>query len=467
MVSSAWDGTCVAARTRPVLSCKKRRLVRPSSIMPLSKKVHRNSLVRCSCDVNPSCALCGTRSSTALEIQYDAPLLERLSQLDSCVHPVLSFPDDVPTSLHFQSVLKSQWQNKPYEKIKPPKKLSLKHRAPMPTSSLSDPARKDRHKLVNSFFTAAMLKHHTDVSGSSYLSAAATSAPHSPIARQLSTSSEGCAPASTSSQGTSSTAQPRRRRGESSFDINNIVIPMSVAATTRVEKLQYKEILTPSWREVDISALKANPDEDNEEIEDLSDSAFAARHGKCEEMERARWLWSTSMPPQRRGSRSYRSTDGRTTPQLGNPSTPQPASPEVGNCHSHSELSHSHSPRSPISPELLSAPLTPLSRDSMRLLSSEDTRCSTPEAGPDEQAVQPWERRTFPLPYDPRTECEDQSDPQDRLSRCTRRTSGSKSSRETDGTSALPTLASLKSRPPLGTPPSLPSPAAVQRPAHR
>ncbi|XP_075027394.1 KAT8 regulatory NSL complex subunit 1 isoform X2 [Calonectris borealis] len=359
MVSSSSDGTCVAARTRPVLSCKKRRLVRPSSIMPLSKKVHRNSLVRCSCDVNPSCALCGTRSSTTVEIQYDAPLLERLSQLDSCIHPVLSFPDDVPTSLHFQSMLKSQWQNKPYEKMKPPKKLSLKHRAPMPTSSLSDPARKDRHKLVNSFFTAAkrshqkiqpdkahrpplddftavskaeraperslvqppaydkkrlrdcsserseVLKHHTDVGGPSYLSAAATPTPHSPIARQLSTSSEGSAPASTSSQGTSSTAQPRRRRGESSFDINNIVIPMSVAATTRVEKLQYKEILTPSWREVDISALKANPDEDSEEIEDLSDSAFGARHGKCEEMERARWLWSTSMPPQRRGSRGF------------------------------------------------------------------------------------------------------------------------------------------------------------------
>ncbi|KAM6334048.1 KAT8 regulatory NSL complex subunit 1 isoform 3-T10 [Alca torda] len=580
MVSSSSDGTCVAARTRPVLSCKKRRLVRPSSIMPLSKKVHRNSLARCSCDVNPSCALCGTRSSTTLEIQYDAPLLERLSQLDSCIHPVLSFPDDVPTSLHFQSMLKSQWQNKPYEKIKPPKKLSLKHRAPMPTSSLSDPARKDRHKLVNSFFTAAkrshqkiqpdkahrpplddftavskaeraperslvqppacdkkrlrdssserseVLKHHADVGGPSYLSAAATPTPHSPIARQLSTSSEGSAPANTSSQGTSSTAQPRRRRGESSFDINNIVIPMSVAATTRVEKLQYKEILTPSWREVDISALKANPDEDNEEIEDLSDSAFTARHGKCEEMERARWLWSTSMPPQRRGSRyvppapflgtgtlprhrhglsrctnsagtqrggsgfllanvsfpterdalgsrSYRSTDGRTTPQLGNPSTPQPASPDVGSCHSHSELTHTHSPRSPISPELLSAPLTPLSRDSMRLLSSEDTRCSTPEAGLDEQAVQPWERRTFPLSYDPRTECEDQCDPQDRSSRCTRRTSGSKSSRETDGTSALPNLASLKSRTPLVTPSSSSSSssaaaaAAVQRPAHR
>ncbi|NWH89181.1 KANL1 protein, partial [Aegithalos caudatus] len=362
------DGTCVAARTRPVLSCKKRRLVRPSTVMPLSKKAHRGSLARCSCDVNPWCCLCGTRSPGPPDIQYDAPLLERLSQLDSCIHPVLSFPDDVPTSLHFQSMLKSQWQNKPYEKTKAPKKLSLKHRAPVPPS-LADPARKDRHKLVNSFFTAAkrshqkaqadkahrpplddfsavskaerapersaqppafdkkrlrdcsserseVLKHHTDVGGPSYLSAAVTPTPHSPIARQLSTSSEGSAPASSASQGTSGAAvnppslshvllvlqQPRRRRGESSFDINNIVIPMSVAATTRVEKLQYKEILTPSWREVDISALKANPEEDNEEVEDLSDSAFAARHGKCEEMERARWLWSTSVPPQRRGS---------------------------------------------------------------------------------------------------------------------------------------------------------------------
>ncbi|KAM9112675.1 KAT8 regulatory NSL complex subunit 1 isoform 2-T4 [Pangshura tecta] len=456
MVSSPSDGTCVAARTRPVLSCKKRRLVRPSNIIPLSKKVHRNSTVRCSCDVNPLCAICGTRSSISPEIQYETPLLERLSQLDSCIHPVLSFPDDVPMSLHFQNMLKSQWQSKPYEKIKPPKKLSLKHRASVSASSLSDPARKDRHKLVNSFFTAAMLKHHADVGGPSYLSATAASLPHSPIVRQLSTSSESSAPASTSSQGTSSMS-PRRRRGESSFDINNIVIPMSVAATTRVEKLQYKEILTPSWREVDISALKVNPDEDNEEIEDLSDSTFAALHAKCEEMERARWLWSTSLPPQRRGSRSYRSADGRTTPQLGNPSTLQPPSPDVGNCHSHSEFS----PRSPVSPELHSAPLTPVSRDSMRLLSSEDTRCSTPESGLDEQAVQPWERRYFPLSYNPKTECEDQADPQDRLSRCTRRTSGSKSSREMDSALPLPALPSPKSRNPAV------ASTAVQRPAHR
>ncbi|XP_077828356.1 KAT8 regulatory NSL complex subunit 1 isoform X11 [Macaca mulatta] len=420
LVSSSSDGTCVAARTRPVLSCKKRRLVRPNSIVPLSKKVHRNSTIRPGCDVNPSCALCGSGSINTMppEIHYEAPLLERLSQLDSCVHPVLAFPDDVPTSLHFQSMLKSQWQNKPFDKIKPPKKLSLKHRAPMP-GSLPDPARKDRHKLVSSFLTTAMLKHHTDMSSSSYL-AATHHPPHSPLVRQLSTSSDSPAPASSNSQVTASTSQQpvRRRRGESSFDINNIVIPMSVAATTRVEKLQYKEILTPSWREVDLQSLKGSPDEENEEIEDLSDAAFAALHAKCEEMERARWLWTTSVPPQRRGSRS------------------------------------------PISPELHSAPLTPVARDTPRHLASEDTRCSTPELGLDEQSVQPWERRTFPLAHSPQAECEDQLDAQERAARCTRRTSGSKTGRETEAAPTSPPTVPLKSR-------HLVAAATAQRPTHR
>ncbi|XP_035889451.1 KAT8 regulatory NSL complex subunit 1 isoform X2 [Phyllostomus discolor] len=526
LVSSSTDGTCVAARTRPVLSCKKRRLVRPNSIVPLSKKVHRNSPVRSGCDVNPFCALCGSSSASTMppEIHYEAPLLERLSQLDACVHPVLAFPDDVPTSLHFQSMLKSQWQNKPFDKIKPPKKFSLKHRTPMP-GSLPDPTRKDRHKLVNSFLTTAklshhqtrpdrthrqhlddvgavpmvervtapkaerlpnppppvhdpnhskmrlrdhsserseVLKHHTDLSSSSYL-AASHHSPHSPLVRQLSTSSDTSAPSSSSPQVTASTSQPvRRRRGESSFDINNIVIPMSVAATTRVEKLQYKEILTPSWREVDVRSLKGNPDEENEEVEDLSDAAFAALHAKCEEMERARWLWTTSVPPQRRGSRSYRSSDGRTTPQLGsaNPSTPQPASPDVSSSHSLSEFSHSQSPRSPISPELHSAPLTPVARDSLRHLASEDTRCSTPELGLDEQSVQPWERRTFPLAYSPQADCEDQLDAQERAARCTRRTSGSKTGRETEVAPSSPSAVPPKSR-------HLTAAVTAQRPTHR
>ena len=37
----------------------------------------------------------------------------------------------------------------------------------------------------------------------------------------------------------------RKRRGESAYDINNIVIPHSMASLTRVEKLEYKEIPIP------------------------------------------------------------------------------------------------------------------------------------------------------------------------------------------------------------------------------
>ncbi|XP_058037954.1 KAT8 regulatory NSL complex subunit 1 isoform X2 [Ahaetulla prasina] len=514
-ISSIPDGTCVAARTRPLLSFKKRRLIRPSNLIPLSKKVYRKPQ-RCGCDVNSLCVLCDSRSSMPSEIQYEAPLMERLSQLDSCIHPVLSFSDDVQVGLHLQGMTKSHLQYKPSEKTKPPKKFTLKHRSTVPASSLSDSMRKDRHKLVNTFLATAtcshhkiepdkayrqslndvraapkaerapersliltavherkrlrdssserneVLKHHAEMAGPSYLSSAMASTSHSSFMRQLSTSSENSIPpVPTSSLASSSATQPpRRRRGESSFDINNIVIPMSVAATTRVEKLQYKEILTPSWRVVDVGAVKMNPDEESEEIEDMSDTAFAALHAKCEEMERARWLWSTSLPPQRRASRSYRSTDGQATPQLGNPSTPQPASPDVGNCCPHSDFSHLYSPRSPISPDLFSGPHTPLSRDSMRHLSTEDTRCSTPDSGLDEQTVQPWERRTFPLPYNPKTECEEQSDPQDRSSRCTRRTSGSKPSREPDTASISPSLACFKSRNSGAT-------ATVQRPAHR
>ena len=252
------------------------------------------------------------------------------------------------------------------------------------------------------------------------------------------------------------------------------------------------------------------------------------------------------------GYRSYRSSDGRTTPQLGcaNPSTPQPASPDVSSSHSLSEFSHGQSPRSPISPELHSAPLTPVARDTLRHLASEDTRCSTPELGLDEQvsssallwdwrrqmgqlggqdlpkmdlhfmdhptshlkgtrdctwswpsegamehwpllqgcplwesspslpqssqtwgqsspwrlvcpqSVQPWERRTFPLAYSPQAESEDQLDAQERASRCTRRTSGSKTGREAEVAPTSPPVVPLKSR-------HLTATVTAQRPTHR
>ncbi|XP_043916398.1 KAT8 regulatory NSL complex subunit 1 [Protopterus annectens] len=509
------DGTCVSARTRPIVSCKKRRLVRPNHVAQLSRRVQRCSGVRANCDVNPACCLCGSRTSVLPEIVHEAALLERLSQLDSCIHPVLSFPDDVPVSLHFQTLMKSLCQNKQLDRIRLPKKFTLKHKVPS-SSSLMDPSRKDKHKLTNSFLAAAKLSHHknrseriprqhlddlfsvsklertavskserplitslgqdkhyrkrllenpterTEVSRSqvdtsnSGFSVTSTHIPiHNALVRQLSASSENSTPSCTNAMGIF-TAAVRRRRGESSFDINNIVIPMSVAATTRVEKLQYKEILTPAWK-VDALSFKGSPKSSSDAIEDLSDAAFANLHMKYEESERSRWTWTSKAPAQRRGSRSYKSTDGRTTPLLGstNPSTPQPASPDGGIYHSFSDLQSTSSPLSPISPDLQSAPHTPASRDS-RLFQNEDTRSSTPDIGYDEPTVQPWERRSFPLSFDPKIESEDQLENQERPGRSTRRISGNKPSKETETLLASSLLNEAKPRHPT-----------VLRPAHR
>ncbi|XP_028842985.1 KAT8 regulatory NSL complex subunit 1 isoform X2 [Denticeps clupeoides] len=522
------DHTCVAARTRPLLSYKKRRLVRPNSVANINRKSQRASVCRCSCEVNPQCVTCVSRSTPPLDVQYDRPLLDRLTQFDPCIHPILSFSDDVTMNLHLQRTLKSHWQGRPLDKIKPVKKLSLKHklsqgtRLSEPCSSSSSSSSKDKYKLTNSLLSSVRLSYHkvrgeklhyrqpVDIllrasklesrhhrsdrapgsshsafekghsrkrprepsldrmdntpklymdMGNSCPSLTTLQTPtHSPLLRQLSTSSETSTPVSINSQSIGSNPTPiRRRRGESSFDINNIVIPMSVAATTRVEKLQYKEILTPSWRVVDVLAKPLSPEDDVVEVEDLSDGTFSQLHLPCEEQERSRWTWTASAVAKRRGSRSYKSVDGRTTPLLGgtNPSTPQPSSPDNSHFHLLQDYSSAPSPCSPASPELLP---NLYSRETHRLLSNEDTRCSTPDNTCEEMPVQPWECRDFPLEFDPLQEADEQqcSPTGDRSYRTIRRISGcktgsSKSESDAGPPSPLPDDSSTRQKHPSST----------------
>nr|XP_020460301.1 KAT8 regulatory NSL complex subunit 1 [Monopterus albus] len=471
---SAYDSTCVAARTRPLVSCRRRRLIQPNTVPNLNGKAQRSSCIQCNCRVNPSCVMCGGWPTPREDLQYELPTLERLSRLDFGIHSILSFPDDVCIGLRLQEVMKSQWQSKSLERSKPLKKLSLKHKL---SSS------KEKHKFTNSLMAVRLghyknraekprtkdssvsssgavlntarlegqsmcqaerlqalstslgpydknysrkrLREHsldrTDTSPKLFLDSSSPCATlanmhssiHSALTRQLSTSSENSTPLGPSGQSVPSTPQPiKRRRGESSFDINNIVIPMSVAATTRVEKLQYKEILTPSWRSVDIFSQPITEEENERDVEDLTDAAFIQLHQPYEDQERSRWTWMALAPAKRRGSRSYKSVDGRTTPLLcgTNPPTPQPASPDPGHCPTLHDYSHVPSPMSPASPDTTSNPLTPCSRDSHRLLSSEDTRCSTPDFTFEERTVAPWERRSFPLTEDPAPEPEAEGD---------------------------------------------------------
>ncbi|KAM4558841.1 KAT8 regulatory NSL complex subunit 1-like protein [Odontesthes bonariensis] len=110
----------------------------------------------------------------------------------------------------------------------------------------------------------------------------------------------------------------RKRQGDSVYNINDIVIPMTLS---KVEKLQYKDILTPSWRVVDVQPLmeeKAEQEEDEEwECEDLGNEVFAQRHLVLEHKEKSRWsIWEKRKccrGPTRSGSRLSGSGGGMCT----------------------------------------------------------------------------------------------------------------------------------------------------------
>ncbi|XP_053308983.1 KAT8 regulatory NSL complex subunit 1 [Spea bombifrons] len=479
--ASAPDGSCVCARARPLLACKRRRVVRPDRLLPLHRKAQRS--VPKLCDVSPSCVMCSSFPNPPPQFPYGDSLCERLALLDPAIHPVLSFPADIPASLRFQSLLRShnkQDKAKSNKKLKQrpsnqlpatpeilrgdrvpgglhPHRFSL-HRPqpdlphkqhldfpvrmlkcerssiprPERSTSLTTPQTKKRH------FHERDGKQHTDSLAHSPALEPGLSGRQSPLMRQPSTPSDGSA----GFHSQASLATARRRRTESSYDINNIVIPMSVAATTRVEKLQYKEILTPSWRVVHITPLTPNADKDVEELEDLSDAAFSALHAKCEDSERARWLTS-SAPPQRRGSRTHRSSESSNPPQpsMSHSLMLQPPSPDTGSWHAIQDFS-------PLSPDTLSAPPTPTSRDTSRLL-SEETQSSVSDSGHEESTVQPWERRHFPLPHHPKLDPSGPSEPVDwGGSRHPRRTScGSRTAKELEGPPSSPPCPPSRPRP--------------------
>jgi len=144
-----------------------------------------------------------------------------------------------------------------------------------------------------------------------------------------------------------------KKKRKSSYDIDHIVIPMSMAATTRIDKIKYKEILTPSWREVkkaadedeavtvkvEIKKEEAEAADNNEledsEFEDISDLAYKLRHVKAEDEERIRW--ATPLGRTHGGQRGHHGVSRRRTRRLDScrteassgANTPNPLSPEA------------------------------------------------------------------------------------------------------------------------------------------
>ncbi|XP_032876221.1 KAT8 regulatory NSL complex subunit 1-like isoform X2 [Amblyraja radiata] len=389
------DNSCVAARVRPVRRYRKRRLVRSNLVCYLGRKAQRPLSIRCSCDWPTTCILCGSKALMQTMDQANMPTQERVAIMEPCYHPILSLPQDTPLHVHFEGLLKQEEHQKRPQKFKSFKLLSQVKQRPQ------DSAKKVCQKLASSLLSSATFSKRHKAASSSYPPLMNPQTPKSSSAVHQMPSYTDTPPSAVHNQpATSNTSTPsaRRRRGESSFDINNIVIPMSMAAAARVEKLQYKEILTPSWRIADIEQSKLqNCKLEDDQYEEMSDEAFLSRHSKCEEMERSRWcLWSSSSSA-RRGSRSSNKTDGRSTPQPQH-SSAQPASPDSG-YNLLNDYPQVGSFTGPGSPEACSSHSSFSSKDRTRVLSfSEDTRSSTPDVTDEEvQMVQPWEPRIFPI----------------------------------------------------------------------
>lgn len=77
----------------------------------------------------------------------------------------------------------------------------------------------------------------------------------------------------------------KRKKHSTDFNIDNFVVP-DVPYSPRLEKLEYKEIVTPSWRESSVNPL---PTCSGSDIEDDSDKAVVERHMRCEMKEKTRF----------------------------------------------------------------------------------------------------------------------------------------------------------------------------------
>uniref|UniRef100_A0A8B9CTE3 KAT8 regulatory NSL complex subunit 1 like n=1 Tax=Anser brachyrhynchus TaxID=132585 RepID=A0A8B9CTE3_9AVES len=267
-----------SARTRPLHSFQKRKLYRMHGACYWNQQTSPSRDAPCLYKTQLPCMVPASALISS-EYRTESRILDYVQELDSSFHPVLSFPSDIPLHIYFETLLrKDDIKGEPVDA------------ASLGVEFKISPDNGER----NTRFETFSFQHAEPESPSSFAAVSNVNAMSRPTH-------------STSSQHNSR----RRLRSESSYDIDNIVIPMSLVAPSKLEKLQYKEILTPSWRVVEFQPLERSHTDD-EEIEDLSDEVFSLRHAKYEERERARWsLWEQSRWP-RRNSRSYsKNADGR------------------------------------------------------------------------------------------------------------------------------------------------------------
>ncbi|XP_050348591.1 KAT8 regulatory NSL complex subunit 1 isoform X2 [Nymphalis io] len=300
------DDVCSCARVRPLRrdTFKKRKLLQMHNLHIATTKAAKPSDVKCSCRRNAeSCSVCTGRAEPTQPAPPAAtlPPSRRLALVDPAYHPVLSDVKDISPSVHLSALSSRSWFRS---------RCGKAWRAPgaAPRAAPAPPAPR------------APRRHPTRLKRG-----------RPPLSRKIKERDrdEETSTSGHDRRGRSSTEWRTWRR--QSFDIDNIVIPQSVAANTRPEILTYKEIITPKWRVMEIpesplnnGVMKFNRMSFESEEEDISEAAVQARHTRAECRERNRYL------RKRRSRRNHTDTDTEHNPNdqhLVDHSQPPPLQP--------------------------------------------------------------------------------------------------------------------------------------------
>ncbi|XP_026870768.2 KAT8 regulatory NSL complex subunit 1 isoform X1 [Electrophorus electricus] len=366
-----------AARVRPLPRQSRHKLILIEGCAALGSKT---VTLACSCGPQTVCVLCSCVPSHCSAYK-EQRVWTSPSTLDPCIHPVLSAVSDCPLTLHCGTppLAGSQSQN------------SMQWMGLSASSWLGrrgqgyQRAGRVRRRLVCSRPPSSLPPLFNMTGGPNCRSQRAVVSPGF-LSQQVTDFS----PLLATPPAVDTPTQPlRRRRGESSFDIDNLVMPLGLSGLrARVQRLQYKEIITPSWRELDsvcgdsveqlgqhggqaphshTSHQSPSDVADNDEVEDVSDTVFLKRHAVCESRERNRWgSWARR---RRRGRSSSCPGQGKSCRAL----EQAPCSPDP------SLMLFAEGEASPRSP----------------LCSGADDPFYQMED--EQQSVLPWERRSFPL----------------------------------------------------------------------
>ncbi|XP_041979871.1 KAT8 regulatory NSL complex subunit 1 isoform X2 [Aricia agestis] len=268
------ESMCSCARVRPLRrdTFKKRKLLQMHNLHIATAKAAKPADIKCSCQSTESCAVCTGRQEPTQPAPPPStlPAPQRVANVHPAFHPVLSDVSEIPTGIHMSALSGRAWFRSRCSKA-----WRGAHHAPPPRPPRPTPE-PPKHR-----------KHPTKQKRG-----------RPPLSRKVKEREK--------DEDTSTSGQESRGRGRwstesrarrASYDIDNIVIPQSVAASTRPQILTYKEIVTPKWRVLEIpehplnnGVTKSNRMSIESEEEDISEAAMQARHSRAELRERSRYL---------------------------------------------------------------------------------------------------------------------------------------------------------------------------------